>query len=205
MSIVDKVIAAVTPPHSDESRRAAREKARSAAQPGGWLAMALDHHVQLEQALDAVRQAGDAASRRAAQKQLATLATGHSLAEEAVLYPALATHHEKAHSVKAYTEQSATKVQLAALEELEPMSQDYLDKLEHIRGALQQHMYEEESNWFLDLQDKLDSGRQQQVTARFREEFERYMGNAGVAGAGTSVAGPGLTAGARSGAGTPPL
>jgi hypothetical protein len=209
MSIVDKVIAAVTPPHSDEARREARARARAAAQPGGWLSMVLDHHEQLESAVEAVRQANDPSSRRAAQLRMATLATGHSLAEETALYPALATHHEMAHSVKAYTEQSATKIQLGALEDLDPMSQDYLDKLEHIRGALQQHMYEEEHNWFLDLQNKLDSAKQQHVTARFKEEFERYM-SGGQAGAGsmvgaTRVAGPGGLAGAASGAGSIPL
>src|ERR1700749_2629367 len=41
LSIVDKVIAAVTPPESEEARMKAREKARAAAGPGDWLAMVL--------------------------------------------------------------------------------------------------------------------------------------------------------------------
>ena len=42
-------------------------------------------------------------------------------------------------------------------------------KLEHIRGAVLTHMYEEESSWFLHLKDKSD--RNEQLTSRFREEF----------------------------------
>jgi len=178
MTIVDKVIAAVTPPESDQARAEARSKARAAASPGGWLSMVLDHHLQIEQGFAAVRQAADAASRTAAQKKLAQILTGHSIAEESVLYPALALHGEKAHSTKAYTEQSATKVQLAALEQIDPMSQDYLDKLEHIRGAVLHHVYEEEGNWYLDLQQKADAATQARLAARFDEEFKRYMGTA---------------------------
>jgi hypothetical protein len=183
MSVMDKVVSAVTPPESDEDRAQARAKARAAAERGGWLSMVLDHHLEIESAFAAVRGAADAASRVAAQKRLALILTGHSLAEECVLYPALALHGEKAHSTKAYTEQSATKVQMAALEELDPMSQDYLDKLEHIRGAVAHHVYEEEGNWFLDIRDKLDAAAQSKLGSRYREEFERYIGTAGASGA----------------------
>jgi len=34
------------------------------------------------------------------------------------------------------------------------MSQEFLDKLKHIEGAVAHHVYEEESNWFLDLKTK---------------------------------------------------
>jgi len=60
---------------------------------------------------------------------------------------------EQAHSTKAYTEQSAAKVQMGLLEDLEPMSQEYLDKLEHIRGAVAHHVYEEEGTWFVELKE----------------------------------------------------
>jgi hypothetical protein len=174
MSIVDKVIAAVTPPESEEARAEARAKARAAAMPGSWLSMVLDHHLEIEAAFAATRSAGTATSRRAAQKGLAALLTGHSLAEEAVLYPAMALHGDKSHSAKAYLEQSATKIQLAALEELDPESEDYMDKLEHIRGAVAHHVYEEEGSWFLELSDKLPAADQARLAARYREEFGRY-------------------------------
>ncbi|HEU4459771.1 MAG TPA: hemerythrin domain-containing protein [Methylibium sp.] len=178
MTMLDKVIAAVTPPESEAARAEARAKAREKAVPGGWLEAVLDHHLQIEDSFAAVRNASDATSRRGAQKQLAVLLTGHSLAEEAVIYPALALNGEKAHATSAYTEQSAAKVQLAGLDELDPMSQDYLDKLEHLRGAVLHHVYEEEKNWFCDLQDKLDKGAHDKLAARYAEEFRRYIGMA---------------------------
>jgi hemerythrin superfamily protein len=182
MSVIDKVIAAVTPPESDEERVQARARARSLAGSSGWLAMVLAHHVEIESAFDAVEMATSAASQRAAQKQLAVILTGHSNAEESVLYPALAQLGEKAHATKAYVEQSAAKVNMAELDALEPMSQDFLDKLEHIRGAVTHHMYEEESEWFPELKEKADAATQSRLSRRYREEVERYLGAEAMAG-----------------------
>jgi hemerythrin superfamily protein len=176
MSIFDKIVAAVTPAENEEQRADARGKARKLAGESGWLAMVLDHHEEIEDAFDAVKQATNAASRRAAQKHLALILTGHSNAEEAVIYPAIAASGEKGDATEAYTEQSAAKVQMAELEDLEPMTQDYLDKLEHIRGAVTHHMYEEESEWFPELREKADSATQSKLTRRYREEIEQYLG-----------------------------
>ena len=177
MSIIDKVVAAVTPPESEESRREARAKAMAAASPGTWLAMVLEHHEAIEAAFATVKAATTPAAQVAAQKKLATLLTGHSVAEEAALYPALADAGEKGHATMAYTEQSAAKLQMGLLEKLEPLTQDYLDKLEHIRGAVAHHMYEEEGNWFIDLRDKVPLAEQNRLTARYQEEFTRYVGS----------------------------
>lgn len=70
MSILDKAIAAVTPPESAEQRAEARARARELAQPRSWFAMILDHHEGIEQAFAAVKSAPDAAARRAAEKTL---------------------------------------------------------------------------------------------------------------------------------------
>ena len=179
MSIIDKVVAAVTPPESQETRREAREKAMAAAPPGTWLSMVLGHHQDIEAAFASVKAATTPAAQAAAQKKLATLLTGHSVAEEAALYPALADAGEKGHATMAYTEQSAAKLQMGLLEKLEPLSQEYLDKLEHIRGAVAHHMYEEEGNWFIDLKDKVPPAEQNRLTARYQEEFTRYVGTNG--------------------------
>ena len=177
MSILDKVVAAVTPPESDEARAEARAKAQSAAGAGDWLSMVLEHHRQIEAAFAAVKAAPSAETRVAAQKELAVILTGHSIAEEAVLYPALVAADEKAHATKAYTEQSAAKTQMGLLETIPPMSQDYLDKLEHIRGAVAHHVYEEEGTWFLELKQKLPLGDQTRLSQRYQEEFSRYVGD----------------------------
>ena len=90
MSILDKAIAAITPPVSEHKRQEARDKARASAEPGDWLSQILDHHEQIEAAFAEVKAASTASARRAAQKRLGVLLNGHSMAEEAVLYPALA-------------------------------------------------------------------------------------------------------------------
>lgn len=176
MSLIDKVIAAVTPPESDETRMKARTHASAAAKPGDWLALVLQHHVELEEAFALVKAGRSAEERRSAQKDLAVLLTGHVVAEENVLYPALALEHEKGHATMGYTEQAAVKIQMAALEKLAPMSQDYLDKLEHIRGAVAHHMYQEEDGWFLELKEKVSGADEAKLTQRYKEEFERYTG-----------------------------
>jgi hemerythrin superfamily protein len=176
MSILDKVVAAVTPPETAEQRAEARTKARNAATDGDWLSLILDHHRQIEAAFAAVKSSADSSSRLAAQKHLALLLTGHSIAEEAVIYPALVKANEQSHSTKAYTEQSAAKVQMALLEDLDPMSREYVDKLEHIQGAVAHHVYEEEGNWFVDLKKKLSPADQTKLTFRYKQEFSRYTG-----------------------------
>jgi len=176
MSIIDKVVSAVTPLESDEARREARARARSAAHPGDWLSMVVQHHEQIEAAFAAVKSASTTAAQTAALKKLAIVLTGHSNAEESVIYPAMTKAGEKGHAGTAYTEQAAAKTQMALLEGLAPMTQEYLDKLEHIRGAVTHHMYEEEKHWFIELHDKAPQADQAKLTERYDEEFSRYVG-----------------------------
>jgi hemerythrin superfamily protein len=177
MSLIDRVVAAVTPPESQQKREAARAKARAAAGENDWLRMILQHHEQIEAVFAAVRSANDASGRLSAQRKLAVILTGHANAEEAVIYPALVRFGHKSHGMAGYTEQAGAKANMGELEYLNPMSQDYLDKLEHIRGAVAHHMYEEEGDRFLDLK-KLSSADQARLTERYAEEFERYTGGA---------------------------
>lgn len=176
MSFLDKLIAAVTPLESDEARMQARQDARVKALVGGWLAAVLDQHEAIEQAFEQVRSSTDPTARQAATRNLAALLSAHSNAEEAVLYPEMADTGHKSHASMAYEEQAMTKVQLALLEKIPPMSQDYLDKLEHIRGAVTHHMYQEESDWFIELQAEIGDDHQSHLAKRFNEEVERYLG-----------------------------
>jgi hemerythrin superfamily protein len=174
MSILDKVVAAVTPAETEKQRLEARVKARASAMDGDWLSQVLLHHQQIEAAFEAVKAATDASTRVMAQKRLGLLLTGHAIAEEAVLYPALVKANEQGYSTKAYTEQSEAKVQMSLLEDVPPMSQEYLDKLEHLREAVAHHIYEEEGYWFLELRKKLPSADQVKLTFRYQEEYTRY-------------------------------
>jgi hypothetical protein len=173
MSLIDKVVAAVTPPESEEKRREARAKARAAAGQNDWLAQVLQHHEQVEALFGAVRATQDVTSRLQALRQLALVLTGHANAEEAVIYPALVHFDHKSHGMAGYAEQAGAKANMGELEYLDPMSSEFLDKLEHIRGAVAHHMYEEEGDRFLDLKN-LPASDQARLTARYMEEFDRY-------------------------------
>src|SRR5690606_27022397 len=135
MSFLDKLVAAVTPPESEEDRAEARGKAEQLSRGHGWLAMVLDHHRQIESAIERARTGPDAATRKQAVKGRALGRNGHSVAEESGLSPALVEHHEKGAAGMSFEEHSMTKVQMHEIEHLDPTSQDWLDKLEHIRGA----------------------------------------------------------------------
>lgn len=172
MSIIDKIAAAVTPQPTDEKRSEATEAARAAATPGDWLSLVLDHHDQIREAFNAGKLAKGAADRTSAMKALALVLNGHSLAEELVLYPALADADEKAHAAQAYLEQTVAKNQMAELERIPPSQVAWLDKWEHIEGAVLTHIYEEESGWFLELKER--GGDQDRLTARYAEEYQRY-------------------------------
>jgi hypothetical protein len=179
MSFLDKLMSKVMPPESEQDRAEARQKSERLAGANGWLAMALDHHRQIESAFARARGGLDAAERKQALKELALILTGHAQAEETVLYPALVEHGEKAHASLAYEEQQATKVQMHELEHLDPMSEEWREKFEHIEGAVLHHMYEEEGTWFVELAEKAGA-ESPLLTQRFAEEFDRYAGGATV-------------------------
>lgn len=174
MSVIDKVLGAITPMPDEERRAEATANARAAAGSGDWLSLVLDHHDLIRTAFDRCKAADSAAGRTAAMKQLALVLNGHSLAEEVVLYPALARAGEKIHAGHAYTEQTTAKMQMAELESIAPSSQAWKDKIDHIEGAVLTHMFEEESGWFLELKKKGE--HQPRLTARYAEEYERYVG-----------------------------
>jgi hemerythrin superfamily protein len=176
MSFLDKIADTVMPAASDEDRAKARREAQSLAREGDWFSLVIDHHRQIESAFADAFAAGDAAGRTGAMKRLGLILTGHSDAEETVLYPALA-EIERARTAMAFEEQAMAKIQMAKLEKIDPMSSDWKEKLAHIQSAVEQHVYQEESSWFPKLQEKTPESERTRLTARFREEYERYAGH----------------------------
>lgn len=194
MSVVDKILSKVTPVPSEEKRAEATAEARARAAPGDWLSMALDHHDRIRACFAACRRAESAEARVVAMKELALILNGHSLAEEVVLYPALAQAGEKMHAGHAYAEQTTAKMQMAELENIPPTTPEWMDKLKHIEGAVLTHIYEEESSWFLHLKEKGE--HQAHLAERFREEFERYCGTGAAGGETARSADGGMAAAA---------
>jgi len=175
MSVIDKAIAAITPPESEEARAEARAAAERTATPGDWLSQIVDHHREIESQFAAVKAAAAPDARRAAQQKLALLLTAHSIAEETAIYPAMAAHDQPGHAELAYQEQSAAKMELGLLERLDPLSEDYHDKLAHIEGAVAHHVYSEEGTWFIDLAQSAPRAEQDMIAQRYNEEYARYI------------------------------
>jgi hemerythrin superfamily protein len=177
MSIFDKIAATIMPPETAEDRAEARRRFEALATGDDFTRDILDHHRQIERCFAEARQAGDAASRTAAAKRLGTILTGHAQAEEAAIYPEIAEHEARRHAAMGYQEQAMVKVELAKLEQLEPMSQEWRDKLEHIEGAVLHHVYQEEGTWYPELLETIPPAHRRHATQRYREEFARYMGS----------------------------
>jgi hemerythrin superfamily protein len=176
MSFLDRLAAAVTPAASDEDREEARRKVERLAQDELWLRPIIDQHRQIEMCFQEARMASGAHSATRAVEELATLLTGHATAEEAVLYPDVAEFSGKTHAGMAYEEHAMTKIQLAKLKNLDPSSEEWREKLEHIESAVQQHIYQEEDEWLPDLADKLPKERKSLLSQKYDREFDRYMG-----------------------------
>lgn len=189
MSILDKIAATLAPAASDKDRMEARQRAEQIGGSEPWLGMIVQQHKQIESLIDEAISAPDAGRRRSALKEFELVLTGHSNAEEVIVYPDIAVESSKAHAAMAYEEHALTKIQVAELEKLDPMSQEWHDKGEHIRSALQQHMYQEEGSWLPELADKLSTSEKQRITQRFTEEYERYYGTGSQSAASQGMSG----------------
>jgi hypothetical protein len=175
MSVIDKAIAAITPPESQEARAEARAMAEKTATPGDWLSQILAHHRGIEAQFAALKAATTSEARHAARQKLGLLLTSHSIAEEVAVYPAMAAHDQTGHAELAYQEQSAAKMELGLLERLDPQSEDYHDKLGHIEGAVAHHIYSEEGTWFIELAQTVPAAEQIMMEQRYAEEYGRYF------------------------------
>ena len=175
MSLIDKVAAAVAPLASDETRAKAHADARALSRGNDWLGQVLDHHEQIDALFRRARGATGTADKEAALEELGLFLTGHSIAEEAVLYPALAKADYEGKATMAYGQQATAKTEMFLLEGLDPAGEEWTEKLEHIIAAVRQHVYQEESSWFADLVQSKDVD-QAQLTEKYADQFSRYMG-----------------------------
>jgi len=193
MSIADKVIAAVTPPESDEARTEARTKANAAASPGDWLSQILQHHLAIEGAFTAVKAADAPHSRTAAFQRLGVILTSHSIAEESLIYPALAKDGEKAHTAAGYQEQGHGQGPDGAPRKTRATEPRVHREAWTYRRRGAHHVYAEEGNWYLDLKEKTPATDQAFLTKRYAEEFERYVGTDALTSASETKSAPAFT------------
>jgi hemerythrin superfamily protein len=176
MAITEKLesMVGVTPSHSNEDREQIRQEARAKA-TSQWFKLVLDHHMQLEGLFAKVKSTNSAQARVLAQKELEVLITGHSIAEEAIIYPVMKLETSSMDATHAFAEQAVAKVKMVELDNIaDKMSQEYNDKLEEIRKAVVHHMVEEERDFFPELQEESDATTNKKISEHYRMEFDRY-------------------------------
>ena len=176
MTLLDQMLTIVTPHRSPQERSHVRNAASALALDCEWLSEVIRQHAAIEQALEAVRTAPAGSPRRHALQWLGTLLTGHSCAEQSVLYPALSIECRRTHAVMAYADESNAKIELAALQTMPLADPDFHDKLERLSADLAFHICEEERQWYPALYRCLDRSANAVLSARYVAEFRRYMG-----------------------------
>jgi len=176
MTLLDRMMTTAREP-LDDRRARARELAFARAAECDWFAEVLRHHVAIEQAMEAVRRASYPSAGRSALHWLATLMKGHAVAEDSVLYPALAFDGQRAHAVSAFADESSFRIDLAGLALLAPGSPDFIDKLDALHADLMLHFYEEEGAWYPALCRREGGHGNARLCGLFVDEFRRYMGS----------------------------
>lgn len=173
MSFLDRIAAALAPAATDEQRVEARAQLERLAASEPFAQDILAHHRQIEALFMQARQENGPAA-QATVRDLAMLLNAHSMAEEAVIYPEVSEHSSKVHAGMAYEEHAMTKVQLAALQKLQPGTQEWNEKLDHVESAVQQHVYQEESSWLPDVIRFAPADARQKMSMEFRDYMERF-------------------------------
>jgi hemerythrin superfamily protein len=154
-----------------------RAVADTAAAGGDWFAMVKSQHAVINSTLNALidAEADSDAQRLTLLNELVTLLTAHSVAEENVLYPALATHGLPIGSAELYLEQDAQKV-LSSVISLEIMTganaTDWVVKAKELRNIILEHAKDhEENDLYPRLREKLDASANATLTDNFQRFF----------------------------------
>jgi hemerythrin superfamily protein len=139
-----------------------------------WLNMVKAHHQMLERAFDELIDGGaDPQSRPVLYKRVAYLLTAHSVAEENVIYPALAMFGLQSDSDRLYVDQAHAKVMNAMLDMADDKLGDaWLERAKELRAAVLEHAKrDEEGDLYPRLVEALDSPTATKLSSAYRREF----------------------------------
>jgi hemerythrin superfamily protein len=143
-------------------------------QGGTWFDMVKAHHAMIAETLDKILATSDSdvAERTRLQRHLGYLLTAHSVAEENVLYPALARLGLTQASDRLYLEQAHAKVGNADLEVTPKGDDAWLAKVSALKTAILHHAKDEEE---ADLFPKLMSGASARENAMLTADYSRQF------------------------------
>ncbi len=160
---------------------AAMQSSVAAAQMAGgnWFDMVKSHHALIAQNLDRILATsnGQVAERASLLKHLGYLLTAHSVAEENVLYPAIARMGMTSISDRLYIEQAHAKVGNADLVMSPKGSAEWLAKVSALRTAILHHAKdEEEADIFPRLMQAAGPERNSKLTEAYARQFASVGG-----------------------------
>lgn len=142
---------------------------------GDWLGMVKAHHQLVARTFDRILQSGGKTflKRDLLQRTLSYELTAHSVAEENVLYPAMARNGLVSESDRLYLDQAHAKVMNAELELVAEKDESaWFDRVRALQAAVLKHAREdEEANLYPKLRDKLDAASNVRLATLYQREF----------------------------------
>lgn len=151
--------------------------AQTAAAKGDWLSMIKAHHALIAKSFEQLM-ASDKRTYLQRDRLIRAIGyqlTAHSVAEENVIYPALAMAGMTSESDKLYLDQAHAKVMNAQMElaaRANREGRDWMAPAQALQAAVLQHAKEdEEGRLYPQLQQKLDAAMNKMLTAGYQREF----------------------------------
>ncbi|AEG93257.1 hemerythrin domain-containing protein [Ramlibacter tataouinensis] len=151
--------------------------AQTAAAKGDWLSMIKAHHALIAKSFDELMASEKRTylQRDRLIRAIGYQLTAHSVAEENVIYPALAMAGMTSESDKLYLDQAHAKVMNAQMEmatRANREGKDWMAPAKSLQAAVLKHAKEdEEGNIYPKLQQKLDAAMNKMLTADYQREF----------------------------------
>lgn len=151
--------------------------AQTARARGDWLAMIRAHHALIAESFEQLLASQNRTylQRDRMVRSIGYQLTAHSVAEENIIYPALAIAGMTTESDKLYLDQAHAKVMNAQLELstlVRRESNEWLAPAQALQAAVLKHAKEdEEGNYYPKLHQQLDPGRNAMLTSGYQREF----------------------------------
>jgi hemerythrin superfamily protein len=153
-----------------------RALAQNTVASGEWLQMIKAHHLLISQTFDQILKASPAKKPPSALlDKLAYQLTAHSVAEENVIYPALAMAGMNAEADKLYLDQSHAKLLNAQIDMMAQMdaTSGWQDRVRELQAAVLKHAKEdEEGQLYPQLQSRLKAQQHTMLAAQYNKQFE---------------------------------
>lgn len=142
---------------------------------GSWMDQVKAQHRAIDALFVQLKSSRAGPQRTALLKRLADTLTAHSVAEEVVLYPAIAIEGDVPKSDELYIEQSHAKVMLNELDRLPKTGREFLPKLMALETAIKEHVADEEGNAYPKLMRQASAAENAKMSADFRMHYNKHI------------------------------